>query len=42
VSPTGEGVSIASDTWGTPNIDISPFISSQTQVRFRVSNKYGG
>ncbi|MEM7351343.1 MAG: SdrD B-like domain-containing protein [Acidobacteriota bacterium] len=33
---------IVGETWQMRNFDITPFISSETRVRFRVSNKYGG
>ena len=33
---------IVGASWGMRDIDISDFISAQTMVRFRVSNKYGG
>ncbi len=33
---------IVGSHWGMRDIDISAYISSQTTVRFRVSNKYGG
>ncbi len=29
-------------TWEERSFDVTPFISDRTQVRFRVSNKYGG
>ena len=33
---------LVGQNWGEREIDITPFISAQTRVRFRVSNKYGG
>ena len=33
---------ITGEVWDSRSFDISAFISDQTQVRFRVSNKYGG
>lgn len=33
---------ITGEVWDDRSFDITPFISSQTQVRFRVTNLYGG